>query len=103
MQQFRKAEIVQRVIHKCLCMNLVLILIKNIKPMPSMSNIKVKNILKCSLDSIQSPSPSVKIQIMDGKVCFSCKGKTLLGVVNKLLETKSLLTLPNNVLPYYLR
>ena len=25
---------------------------------------------KCSLDSIQSPSPSLKIQIMSGKVCF---------------------------------
>ena len=31
-----------------------------------------------------------------------CKGKTLLGVVNKLLNTKSLLTMPSNVLPYYL-
>ena len=28
---------------------------------------KVENILKGSLDSIQSPSPSVKIQIMAGK------------------------------------
>ena len=40
---------------------------------------KVENILKHSLDSIPSPSPSVKIQIIGGKV-----GKTLLGVVNKL-------------------
>jgi hypothetical protein len=39
---------------------------------------KVENILKGSLDSILSPS--VKIQIMGGKVCFRCKGKTLLGV-----------------------
>ena len=31
---------------------------------------KVEKILKGSLDSIPSPSPSVKIQIMDGKVCF---------------------------------
>ena len=44
--------------------------------------VKVQKILKGSLDSI--PSPSVKIQIMDRKVCLSCKGKTLLGVVNKL-------------------
>ena len=60
---------------------------------------KVEKILKGSLDSI--PSPSVKIQIMGGKVCLKCKGKTLLGVVNKLLKTKSLLTmpLPSNVLP----
>ena len=34
------------------------------------------------------------------KVCSRCKGKTLLAVVNKLLKTKSLLTSPNNVLPY---
>ena len=31
---------------------------------------KVEKILKGSLDSIPSPSPSVKIQIMGGKVCF---------------------------------
>ena len=30
---------------------------------------KVERILKGSLDSILSPSPSVKIQIMGGKVC----------------------------------
>ena len=63
---------------------------------------KVEKILK---DSIPSPSLSVKIQIqiMGGKVCLRCKGKTLLGVVNKLLKTKSLLTSPSNVLPYYLK
>ena len=44
---------------------------------------KVEKILKGSLDLIPSPLPSVKIQIMDGKVCFRCKGKTLLGIVNK--------------------
>ena len=48
---------------------------------------------------IPSPSPSVKIQIMDGK----CKGKTLLGDVNKLLVFKSLLTTPSNVLPLHLK
>ena len=62
--------------------------------------IKVEKILKGSLDSI--PSPPVKIQIMGGKVCLRRKGKTLLGIINKLLKTKSLLTTPNNVLPYYL-
>ena len=61
---------------------------------------KVEKILKGSLDSIPSPSPSVKIQIMGRKVCLTCKGKTLLGVVNKLLKAKSLLTSPSNVLPY---
>jgi hypothetical protein len=40
---------------------------------------KVENILKDSLDSISSPSPSVKIQIIGGKVCLKCKGKTLLA------------------------
>ena len=62
---------------------------------------KVENFLDDSLDLIPSPSPSVKIQIMGGKVCLKCKDKTLLGVVNKLL--KSLLTSPSNVLPYYLK
>ena len=50
---------------------------------------KVENILKGSLDSTPSPLPSVRIQIMGGKVCLRCRGKTLLGVVNKLLKTKS--------------
>ena len=62
---------------------------------------KVEKILKGSLVMIQSPS--VKIQIMGRKVCLRCKGKTLLGVVNKLLNTKSLLTSPSNVLAYYLK
>ena len=61
----------------------------------------VENILKGSLDLIPSPSSSVKIQIMGGKVCFGCKvickGKTLLGNVNKHLKTKSLLTSTGNV------
>ena len=64
---------------------------------------KVEKILKGSLDSISSPLPSVKSQIMGWKVCLRCKGKTLLGVVNKLLKTKSFLTSPSNVLPYHLK
>ena len=55
--------------------------------------VKQKNILEDSLNSIPSPSPSVKIQIMGGKVGLRCKGKTLLGFVNK----KSLVTIPSNV------
>ena len=43
---------------------------------------------------IPSPSTSVKIQIMGGKFCLRCKGKTLLGVVNKLFVFKNLLTTP---------
>ena len=47
---------------------------------------KVEKILKDSLDSFSSPSPLVEIQIMGGKICLMCKGKTLLGIVNKLLK-----------------
>ena len=50
---------------------------------------KVEKSLKGSLDLILS---SLKIQIMEGKVCLECKGTTLLGVVTKLLKTKDLLT-----------
>ena len=59
---------------------------------------KVGKILKVAWIS----SPSLKIQIMGGKVYLSCKCKTLLGFVNKLLKTRILLTSPSNVLPYYL-
>ena len=38
---------------------------------------KVEKILKGSLDLIPSPSPSVQIQIMGGKVCLRCKTKTV--------------------------
>ena len=60
---------------------------------------KVEKILKDNLDLIPSPTPSVKIQIMGGKVCLRCEGKTLL----ELFVFKSLLTSPSNVLPYYLK
>ena len=65
--------------------------------------IKVEKNVKGSLDWIPSLSPSVNIQIMGKKVCLRCKGKTLLGIVNKLLKTKSLLTIPRNVLPLHLK
>ena len=48
---------------------------------------KVEKIQEDSLDSI--PSPSMKIQIIGGKVYLRCKGKTLQGDVNKLLKTKN--------------
>ena len=64
---------------------------------------KVEKNLESSLDSVPWPSPLVKIQIMGGKACVRWKGKSLLGVVNKLLKTKSFLTSPSNVLPYYLK
>jgi hypothetical protein len=62
---------------------------------------KVEKILKGSLDSI--PSPSVKIQIMGGKVCLRSKSKTMLGMATNFSVFKSLLTSPSNVLPYYLK
>ena len=62
---------------------------------------KVKQISEDGLHLIPSLSSSVKTQIMGGKDCLKCKGKTLLGVVNKLLKTKSLLTSPGKILPYY--
>ena len=46
---------------------------------------EVNKIQEDSLDSIPSPSSSVKIQIKGGKVGLKCKGKTLLGAVNKIL------------------
>ena len=58
---------------------------------------KVEKILKDRLDSIPSPSPSVKIQIMGGKVGLGCKGKTLLGAVNKLVLPKKIKTKNSNV------
>ena len=64
---------------------------------------KVEKILKGNLNLVPSPSSSVKIQVMGGKVCLTCKGKTLLGVVNKLFVFKSLLTMLSNVLPLQLK
>ena len=53
--------------------------LKDFSALFSPSIVKVETILKDSLDLI--PSPSVKIQIMGGKVCLRCKGKTLLGIL----------------------
>ena len=48
--------------------------VKNPKSWHSIKNrqllFKVENILKAGLNSIPSPSPSVKIQIIGGKVCL---------------------------------
>ena len=45
----------------------------------------------------------MKIQIIGGKNCLRCKGKTFLGIVNKLFVFKSLLTTTNNGLPLHLK
>ena len=58
------------------------------------SIIKGEKILKGSLDSISSPSPSLKIQIMEGKVCLTCKGKTLLGIHGAGKTAKQIQKLP---------
>ena len=62
---------------------------------------KLEKISEASLDLI--PSPSVKIQIIGGKVYLRWQGKTLLGDFNKLFVFKSLLTMPSNVLPLHLK
>ena len=49
---------------------------------------KVEKILKGSLDSISSPSLSVKIQIMGGKVCLRCKEQNIAGRCKQTLENK---------------
>ena len=59
---------------------------------------KVEKFLKGSMDSISSPFALMKIQIMGGKVCLRCKGKTLLGIVIKLFVFKNLLTTSSDVL-----
>ena len=72
-------------------------------PRASYCIVKVEKVLKGSRNSIPSPSPSVKIQIMGRKVCLRCKGKTLLGDVNKLFVFNSLLTTPWNILPLHIK
>ena len=68
--------------------------------------VKVEMILKGSLVLIPSPSPSVEIQIMGGKVCLRCKDCTAGHCQQtfenkkfvKLLKTKSLLTSPMSIM-----
>ena len=53
--------------------------------LPNKLSLKVETILKGSLDSILSPSPSVKIQIVGGKICLSCL-KKIWGILCNLEE-----------------
>jgi hypothetical protein len=55
------------------------------------------------MDSIPSPSSFSENSNYGWENLLKCKGKTLLGIVNNLLKTKSLLTSPSNVLPHYLK
>ena len=41
---------------------------------------RVKNILKGSLDLIPSPPPSVKIQIIGGKICLQCNAQQCFAI-----------------------
>ena len=66
----------------------------------SLTVIKVENILKGSLGLILSLSSSVKIQIMGGKDCLRCKGKTL---STNFQNQKSLLTSPIDFMLYYFK
>ena len=67
-----------------MCLNIAVIVSIVMSPYKNVH--RIEKILEDSLDTISSPS--VKIQIMGGKESLGCKGKTLLGVANKLLKTK---------------
>jgi hypothetical protein len=45
----------------------------------------------------------VEFQIMGGKVCLRVKAKHCWALSTNIWKQKSLLTLPSNVLPYYLK
>ena len=63
--------------------------IRKVQPWKRSKTWKLKIKLKKEMDKysfFQIPS-SVKIQIISRKVFLRCKGKTLLGIVNKLLKT----------------
>ena len=64
---------------------------------------KVEKIIKGSLDSIPSPSPLVKIQIMGGKVYLMSERQNITACCQHFLKTKMMLSSPSNVLPYYLK
>ena len=51
-------------------------------------NTKVEKNLKGSLDSIPTPSLSVKIQIMGGKVCLMSKSQNVAGRCQQTFENK---------------
>ena len=55
---------------------------------PNYQVFKVEKILKGSLDSIPSPSPSVKIQIWAGKFAWDVKAKHGLALLTKFWKQK---------------
>ena len=91
--------------HKLMNYNCRFVVLRN-----TTKSLKVEKILKSSLNLIPSPSPSVKIQIMGGKVCLRCKGKTLLGVDKKFVDITQQcfasfpqINIPTNNLNFYRR
>jgi len=65
---------------------------------------KVEKILKGSLDSIPSPSPSVKIQIMGGKVCFcqqTFKNKKFVDITQQCFALLPQVNFPANNLNFH--
>ena len=83
------------------------IYIRTVRPQGTFFQNKIEKILKGSLNLIPSPSPSVKIQIMGGKICFRCKGKTLGKKIarhcHKTFENKTFVDITQNILPYYFK
>ena len=61
--------------------------------------LKVEKILEGTLDLI--PSPSVKIQMMGGKVCLRCRN--IAGRCQQTFKNKKFVVSPSNVLSYYLK
>ena len=65
---------------------------------------KVEKILKGSLDSIPSPSPSVKIQIMGWKVCFyqqSFENKKFVDITQQCFALLPQVIFPANNLNFH--
>ena len=63
---------------------------------------KVEKILKGSLDSISLPSLSVKIQIMDGKVCLITSSKLSRQLFEFSLKVKVMRSNPGYLLKSFL-
>ena len=85
----------RNILHKIFCTDLK----KNQNCLLGFYPTKAEKILKGNLDSIPSPSPSVKIQIMGGKFAWVVKAKHC-WVFSINFWKQSLLKITSNVLPY---